>query len=478
MPVRPLGVVAFIEEEGARFGVACLGSRLLTGVITPDAARALTDAGGVSLADGDGGGRARPAGDRPGSRAGSRASPRTSSCTSSRAARSTGWAPRWGSPSRSGRTAGGGWTSPAGPTTRAPPGWPTAATRCCRTPRPCSPPGGGGRPRVRWPRSARSSPSRAAPTRSARRSTPGWTRGPRTRAALNRLVSQVIGGRAGRRRPSMACRSSIRRESFTPVVDFDRDLRDRAGRRTGRTGASPRRCCRPEPGMTPGCSRPGCRPRCCSSVTRPGCRTRRPSMPSQPTARPGVAALGSCPARNWPMRRAWPGAWRGPRGRSAGAGCAPAWHAELAWLPGVGVLPDVLIEAAGDRFTAITPRIGVGALPPGTSRLTGLTLPGLANAHSHAFHRALRGVTQADRGYVLDLARADVPGRGARSIRTATWRWPAPSTPRWRWPGSAAWASSTTCITAPGGERYADPNADEPGAARRGGAGGHPDHAA
>jgi len=50
MPVRPLGVVAFIEEEGARFGVACLGSRLLTGVITPDAARALTDSGGVSLA--------------------------------------------------------------------------------------------------------------------------------------------------------------------------------------------------------------------------------------------------------------------------------------------------------------------------------------------------------------------------------------------------------------------------------------------
>ena len=34
----------------------------------------------------------------------------------------------------------------------------------------------------------------------------------------------------------------------------------------------------------------------------------------------------------------------------------------------------------------------------GRERLTGLTLPGFANAHSHAFHRALRGVTQADRG--------------------------------------------------------------------------------
>ena len=34
-----------------------------------------------------------------------------------------------------------------------------------------------------------------------------------------------------------------------------------------------------------------------------------------------------------------------------------AWHAELAWLPGRGVQPDVLIEAAGDRFTAVTPGV-------------------------------------------------------------------------------------------------------------------------
>jgi N-carbamoyl-L-amino-acid hydrolase len=51
VPVRPVGVVAFTEEEGARFGVACFGSRLLTGTVTPDEARALTDADGVSLAD-------------------------------------------------------------------------------------------------------------------------------------------------------------------------------------------------------------------------------------------------------------------------------------------------------------------------------------------------------------------------------------------------------------------------------------------
>jgi formiminoglutamate deiminase len=82
----------------------------------------------------------------------------------------------------------------------------------------------------------------------------------------------------------------------------------------------------------------------------------------------------------------------------SGPAAARAWHAELAWLPGVGVLPDVLIEAAGDRFTTITPRAAATALPPGTIRLTGLTMPGLANAHSHAFHRGLRGITQAGRG--------------------------------------------------------------------------------
>jgi beta-ureidopropionase / N-carbamoyl-L-amino-acid hydrolase len=50
IPVRPLAVAAFCEEEGGRFGVACLGSRLLTGAIEPDRARALTDGDGITLA--------------------------------------------------------------------------------------------------------------------------------------------------------------------------------------------------------------------------------------------------------------------------------------------------------------------------------------------------------------------------------------------------------------------------------------------
>jgi formiminoglutamate deiminase len=71
------------------------------------------------------------------------------------------------------------------------------------------------------------------------------------------------------------------------------------------------------------------------------------------------------------------------------------YHAELAWLGGGRPEPDVLIEVDGGRFTAITP--GATA-PPEATRLAGLTLPGLANAHSHAFHRALRGRTHQGLG--------------------------------------------------------------------------------
>ncbi len=50
-PARPLGVACFTEEEGGRFGVACAGSRLLTGVLDPARALGLRDADGTTLAD-------------------------------------------------------------------------------------------------------------------------------------------------------------------------------------------------------------------------------------------------------------------------------------------------------------------------------------------------------------------------------------------------------------------------------------------
>ncbi|MEV3920268.1 formimidoylglutamate deiminase [Actinomadura coerulea] len=70
------------------------------------------------------------------------------------------------------------------------------------------------------------------------------------------------------------------------------------------------------------------------------------------------------------------------------------WHAQFAWL-GDGVAADVLIEADGERITRITPGVPEA---PGARHLPGLTLPGLANAHSHAFHRALRSRVQAHSG--------------------------------------------------------------------------------
>ncbi|GAB1645284.1 allantoate amidohydrolase [Krasilnikovia sp. MM14-A1259] len=61
-PDRPLAVAAFAEEEGGRFGVPCLGSRLLTGAITPEKAAALTDRDGVTFSAALG---AVPAGAQP-----------------------------------------------------------------------------------------------------------------------------------------------------------------------------------------------------------------------------------------------------------------------------------------------------------------------------------------------------------------------------------------------------------------------------
>jgi formiminoglutamate deiminase len=54
----------------------------------------------------------------------------------------------------------------------------------------------------------------------------------------------------------------------------------------------------------------------------------------------------------------------------------------------------VLVDIIDGRFASIA----AGAEPGDATRLGGFTMPGLANAHSHAFHRVLRSRTQADRG--------------------------------------------------------------------------------
>ena len=78
-----------------------------------------------------------------------------------------------------------------------------------------------------------------------------------------------------------------------------------------------------------------------------------------------------------------------------------AYVLERAWVAGA-VRDEVYVEIEDGRFAKVevrgrfVPSEGVATTP--NVRLPGLTIPGLANCHSHAFHRALRGRTQRERG--------------------------------------------------------------------------------
>lgn len=128
---------------------------------------------------------------------------------------------------------------------------------------------------------------------------------------------------------------------------------------------------------------------------------------------------------------------------------------EHAWL-GTHVEPGVAVEAADGRITAV--RTGTATPPPGAVALRGLTLPGLANAHSHAFHRALRGTVQVGSGTfwtwrevmysVADRLTPDTYYALARAVY------------------AEMALAGITCVGefhylhhAPGGTRYDDPNA-------------------
>jgi formiminoglutamate deiminase len=78
-------------------------------------------------------------------------------------------------------------------------------------------------------------------------------------------------------------------------------------------------------------------------------------------------------------------------------GQARTYWAEYAWLGGAGsTRSGVVIGVEDGLVTSVSENVAVA--PPDSTILRGLTLPGLANAHSHAFHRALRGRTQAGKG--------------------------------------------------------------------------------
>jgi formiminoglutamate deiminase len=78
---------------------------------------------------------------------------------------------------------------------------------------------------------------------------------------------------------------------------------------------------------------------------------------------------------------------------SSSGGATTRWWCQWAWLGGPDATPGVLLEADGaGLLVTVTP--GVSRADAGDAVvLAGLTLPGLVNAHSHAFHRGLRGWT-------------------------------------------------------------------------------------
>ncbi|HLU54156.1 MAG TPA: formimidoylglutamate deiminase [Pseudonocardia sp.] len=127
---------------------------------------------------------------------------------------------------------------------------------------------------------------------------------------------------------------------------------------------------------------------------------------------------------------------------------------ERAWLDG-GPRERVRVTTDGDRITGVA----AGADPePGDVRLPGIVLPGFANAHSHAFHRALRGRTH-DRGGTFWTWRERMYALAARL-----------DPDRYLALARAAYAemalAGVTCVGEfhylhhdRGGARYADPNA-------------------
>jgi formiminoglutamate deiminase len=71
-----------------------------------------------------------------------------------------------------------------------------------------------------------------------------------------------------------------------------------------------------------------------------------------------------------------------------------SYWCEYAWLPG-GLVASVRVDVTGDRIVGVSADVEA---KPDDVRLAGVTLPGLANTHSHAFHRALRGRTHGGGG--------------------------------------------------------------------------------
>lgn len=136
-----------------------------------------------------------------------------------------------------------------------------------------------------------------------------------------------------------------------------------------------------------------------------------------------------------------------------GTGTTSYW-CEQAWLPAGPVARVQLVVEAGS-FLSVT----AGVEPdPADERLPGLVLPGFANVHAHAFHRALRGRTHDEGGTfwtwrqrMYEVAARLDPDSYLR-LATATYAEMALA-------GVTAVGEFHYLHHGPGGRRYDDPNA-------------------
>lgn len=131
------------------------------------------------------------------------------------------------------------------------------------------------------------------------------------------------------------------------------------------------------------------------------------------------------------------------------------YHCELSWLGGDAAVADVAIEVAGDRIASVT---AGAARASGAEFLPGLTLPGFANAHSHAFQRALRGRTQGERGTFWTW-RAQMYALADRMDPDILFRLARATYAEMALAGVTAVGEFHYLHHAPGGRLYDDPNA-------------------
>jgi formiminoglutamate deiminase len=140
---------------------------------------------------------------------------------------------------------------------------------------------------------------------------------------------------------------------------------------------------------------------------------------------------------------------------SAAGTAQSAYWCELAWLGGDRPEAGVVVEVEGERIASV--ETGITHPPAGAERMRGLTVPGFANAHSHAFHRALRSRTEAGRGsfwtwreQMYEVAAVLDPD-SYRALARATFAEMALA-------GITAVGEFHYLHHGPGGEHYGDPN--------------------